>query len=273
MLRKLLKCEFKSTARTFGVVYLIMVVLCGLTGILDTVSQVITVDSSISVTLLALTMLFLFAAVIITTVLNLNRFEKGVFKDEGYLLNTLPVRPWQIITSKLLPAVVWTIVTILMMELSLVLMVVCSREADLADLFALIQDFLELISTVSPGGLLSYLIGFAQTCLMLLLLLITFILQVYASISLGHLFGSHRTAWAVGIWFVLNWAQSTLFDLVMPTAHGITGSLSYVYTFGEVVVSTDLANSTLLQMLFYLVWAVIFWAVTQWVLSKKLNLE
>lgn len=273
MLRKLLKYEFKSTARSFGIVYLIMVVLCGLTGILDSVSQVITIDSSVTLTLVALTIMFLFAAVIITTVLNLNRFEKGVFRDEGYLLNTLPVHPWQIIASKLIPAVVWTIVTILVMGISMILMGVCSRDATVADLFTLVQDLLELVPTVNPDVLVSYLISFAQTCLMLLLLLITFILQDYASITLGHLFGNYQTAWAVGIWFVFNWVQSSLFDLVMPTARGITGSLSYVYTFGEVVVSTHLTNSTLLQMLFYLVWSVIFWAVAQWVLSRKLNLE
>lgn len=273
MLRKLLKYEFKSTVRSFGVVYLIMIVLCGLTGILDAVSRVITVDSSITVTLIALTMLFLFAAVIITTVLNLNRFYKGVFQDEGYLLHTLPVRPWQIIASKLLPAVVWTIVTVLVMGVSLVLMVLCSNDAGLSDLFDLVGELGRMAARAQTNEVLSFLRIFAQGCLMLLTLLITFILQVYASISLGQFFASYRTAWAVGIWFALNWAQSTLFDLVMPVSQTVPGTLSYVYTFGEVMVSTNFSGNILLQFAFYLVWAILFWAVTQWMLSKKLNLE
>lgn len=266
MLKKLLKYEFKSTARSFGIVYLIMIVLCGLTGMLDTVSRVITVDSSIAVTLVALTIMFLFAAVIITTVLNLNRFEKGVFKDEGYLLNTLPVRPWQIVASKLIPAVVWTIVTVLVMGVSIVLMILCSAEASLSDLYL-------LLTKVNASELLTFLSDLAQAGPPILLLLVTFILQVYASISLGHLFGNHHAAWAVGIWFLLNWAQSALFDLIMPASHGITGSLSYAYSFGTILVSTNLTESTLFQMVFYLAWAVLFWAATQFVLSKKLNLE
>ncbi|MBQ9166118.1 MAG: hypothetical protein IJX71_04255, partial [Oscillospiraceae bacterium] len=146
MLRKLLKYEFKSTARTFGIVYLIMILLCSLTGLLDSVSQIISVDTSISVTLIALTMLFLFSAVIITTVLNLNRFEKGVFKDEGYLLHTLPVRSWQIIASKLIPAVVWTIATVLVMGFSLILMLFCGT-GNLSEFFQELMQFLTEINT------------------------------------------------------------------------------------------------------------------------------
>ena len=41
----------------------------------------------------------------------LQRFYKNLLSGEGYLMHTLPVRPWQHIASKLIAAVVWTVLS------------------------------------------------------------------------------------------------------------------------------------------------------------------
>ena len=120
MLIKLLKYEFKSSARTFGLVYLAIFALCVLNGILSHFNQ-----SSVGETVqgIAATALIFFAAAafLINIVLSINRFGKGVYRDEGYLLHTLPVRADQILAAKLIPATLWSIATGLVMLVSVFL--------------------------------------------------------------------------------------------------------------------------------------------------------
>ena len=51
----------------------------------------------------------------------IQRFFRGLLGDEGYLMHTLPVSPWQLIGSKLLCAVVTTLLSIVVAILSILL--------------------------------------------------------------------------------------------------------------------------------------------------------
>ena len=272
MLTKLIKYEFKSTARTFGLIYLVMVLLCSVTGATSNFELEFFEGNTFWGILLAVTIMFLFAAIIFTTALNLNRFEKGVFKDEGYLLHTLPVRSWEIIASRLIPAVVWTVCTVIVMIVSIVFMVLFLT-GDFVEFFGeLIEAFRELTA--------DYLLEMAKGLLLSLVSLVAFIVEVYAARSLGHLFQTHQTIWSVGIWFLLNMAQSNLFNLTLSFADtytnavetSLSSSLNYAYTFGTIM-GAYFETVYPLQILFYLITSVIFWIITQFVLSKKLNLD
>ena len=274
MLIKLLKYEFRSTSRTFGLVYLIMMVLCTLTGLLDQASELLSAYSSIFVTLLMVTALFFFGAVVITTVLNIGRFQKGVFGDEGYLLHTLPVHVWEIIASKLIAALVWTLGTVLVMGLSLFVMILASSAISLSNVGFFFRSLIQFVSAADPTVLTQFLLSIG----LMLAMLITLILQVYASISLGHLFPSHRTAWAVVIFFLLNMIQDFFFKLTVfrltPTIYADpSGLLSFSYAFGEINMAVnELSPLTPSVFLFYLAAGALLWLCSQLVLSKRLNL-
>ena len=51
------------------------------------------------------------AACVFALVISVIRFYSGLLRDEGYLMFTLPVRPWQLVLSKLLTAFLTLIVT------------------------------------------------------------------------------------------------------------------------------------------------------------------
>lgn len=267
MLSKLLKYEFKSTYRTYLIVYAVMVALCVVTGALDRVNALIEGKLPISIwgILMFLTVLFFFAAVVITTVLNINRFYRGLFKSEGYLIHTLPVHSWQILAAKLVPAVVWTIGTGIMMLLSMVLMVLTSTAASLnigiGEFFTDLIDFLRSLDWNEVASML-------QMCLLGLLMLADLILCIYAGISLGQLLPRHRVAWAVVACFLLSTVQS----MSMNFADGLVGM-----AYGNVTLmppaGTQVSWFGWFGMLFYLIWSAIFWAITQLVLSRGLNLE
>lgn len=262
MLSKLLKYEFKSTCRTFGLVYAVMLILCILTGLTDRLNAILPQGLPIWSILLFLTVLFLFAAIIVTTVLNVSRFYKGLFKSEGYLIHTLPVHPWQILTAKLIPAVVWTVATVLVMAVSGFLAVTVNQVRAWSDISAFFnavgQFFTSLTWPVVVDGL--------QVLALSLLSLIVIILEVYAAIALGQLFSRHRVAWSVLVWFVLNLLQS-LGNSLLPYS-----GLVSVVAMAEAGKSTDPLTSIPAYFVL-LFWAVIFWAATQWVLTKKVNLE
>lgn len=263
MLSKLLKYEFKSTYRTYLIVYAVMVALCVLTGTLDRVNALLEERFPVSVwgILMFLTVLFFFAAVVITTVLSINRFYQGLFKSEGYLIHTLPVHSWQILAAKLVPAVVWTIGTGIMMLLSMILMVLTSTAASLnvgiGEFFGALIDLLRSLDWNDVASML-------QMCLLCLIGLADLILCVYAGISLGQLFPRHRVAWAVVACFLL----STVQGMSMNFADGLI-SMAY----GSVTLTLPGGTLGWLGMLFYLIWSAVYWAITQLVLSRGLNLE
>ena len=104
MLGKLFKYEFRAVARTLVPLYLATLVLALVNGFATRF------DNSFFTGLMifALTA-FGIAIFVVTIVLIIQRFWNNLLKDEGYLMFTLPVSPYELIASKLLSALIWII--------------------------------------------------------------------------------------------------------------------------------------------------------------------
>ena len=261
MLMKLLKYECKASMRIFGVVYLAILGLCVGSGILNRITEYEKLSyfnepiSQVGVVVYIITFLFLLAAVVITTVINLRRFYQGVFRDEGYLMHTLPVQPWEILTSKLLAAVLWTIATGLVMLVGVGIAVTIGYIDSIVDFIQGVAEFFtDLFS--DPMYLLLALVELVCT-----------ILRVYAAIALGQIF-SRRVMAAVLAWFGLNtiqtWAGMLLGANVFETL------VDSMFIFFEPDTSLS-AYALLIGVTLF--WSAAYWVVTQWVMTKKLNLE
>lgn len=268
MLRKLIGYEFRSTYRTYLAVYGAMLILCTVTGALDRVDRLLGDAFPVLGIFLVLSGMFLFTAIIITTVLNLSRFYKGLFKDEGYLVHTLPVPAWQILAAKLLPAVVWTVSTAVMMVLSMGLMALASVAVSGQEIWNLFESLLKGLSYATWDTVLAFL----RWGIMGLMALICFILQIYASITLGQQVPKHPVGAAVLIWFVINLIQTWSFNLIWTRViEGFTTGLVYAQTAADLVFSSAIHAGIWWNTLFYLLWAVLFWVATQMMLQRKLN--
>ena len=262
MLSRLLKYEFRASARIFGIVYLAIAGLCLSAGILTRLSSTGegpgTMVQGFATTLSVIAMLFLFAAVVITTVVNLRRFYVGVFRDEGYLLHTLPVSTTEVLASKLIPALVWTVATVAVMSLSILL------AAMIAFRLPLLKEMLESLAQLSPAKwgtlVLGLLVGLGE--------LTSTILRIYAVIALGQTSAKHRIASAVLYWFGLNLVQSWLGLLV---GESLFSHIMEVFTTS--FMEPESTPSMLLMLGISLFWSALYWAVTHWVLAKKLDLE
>ena len=115
MLKKLLKYEFKATARTYGGMYLALLAASVLFG--GSVRRWNGTNSDTYSTLVGLLSLVYTAVIIGTVVVTImtivQRFYRNLLGREGYLMHTLPVTETQLVTSKLISSTVWSLCSIL----------------------------------------------------------------------------------------------------------------------------------------------------------------
>lgn len=107
MLRKLLKYDLRSMLRLFLPLWAAVLLLSAVNHF--TVFRLFNnfdghgLNVSATVFLLAYVLLIC-AVCVISLVYIIQRFYSGLLRDEGYLMFTLPVKHWQLVTGKLLTA-------------------------------------------------------------------------------------------------------------------------------------------------------------------------
>ena len=120
MLKKLLKYEFKATARTYGGMYLALLAASVLFG--GSVWRWNGTNSDAYSTLVGLLSLVYTAVIIGTVVVTImtivQRFYGNLLGREGYLMHTLPVTEAQLVGAKLISGTVWSVCSIFAAGLS-----------------------------------------------------------------------------------------------------------------------------------------------------------
>ena len=162
MLTKLLKYEFKATARTYGGIYLALLAAAGLIGFSLRGDRVAAQSHvfEIGVTIYSLLVM---ALVIVTIVTVIQRFTKNLLGREGYLMHTLPVTEAQLVGSKLISSAVWLLASAVVGVVSLVVMFCVGADFTQLDLSNLWDDWAAL-RTGFEGALLAILLWTALLC-------------------------------------------------------------------------------------------------------------
>ena len=120
MLKKLLKHEFRATARTYGGLYLALLAVSVLFGASirgwnGTNSDVY--STAVGLLSLAYTAVLIGTAVV-TVMTIVRRFYSNLLGREGYLMHTLPVTEAQLVGAKLISGTVWSVCSIFAAGLS-----------------------------------------------------------------------------------------------------------------------------------------------------------
>lgn len=148
------------------------------------------------------------------------RFYKNLYTDEGYLMHTLPVKPWMLIASKTVVATFWYYLTSILTTalcfpvifLSLPKMVYLSPEG--------LRQYHSFLSDI-PGVILAEPLKVFFVAVPFSLLSSAFsVLLIYAAASLGQLFSRHRVLASIMCYFGLNALVSTVSMLVMLPSMG-----------------------------------------------------
>ena len=187
MFWNLVRYEFKNVNKWYLALYGAVLVLSALIGIQAQTYNNLPVKESKPLLLIFLATVFgglMITLGISTLFLIIKRFKGSVYDRQGYLTLTLPVSEHHIITTKLIGAFIWSLISTAVLALSAVIIVTI---------------------TVPEWIPLSYVITFVETHLpqifltgiSFLLNTISSILCIYLAISIGQLFNEYRTALSI----------------------------------------------------------------------------
>lgn len=263
MFGKLMKYEMKSLTR--GLLPLYGAILA--VAVINRVLMGISLNSGMGLPVIIAMMVYFGLCVavgVVTIMAVVQRFYKGLLCDEGYLMHTLPVRPVELVLSKLTGATVMTILSGVVGVVSVLILM------SVDGFFAVdwLGGFRDLFRNF-PSWPLAVL-----ECLLVGLFCVTGqIAQLYAVMALGHLSNKHRVAMSFVWYLVISTALSALLGIFVTVANE-TG-LDYWLTQLTSAMNSSLCLhlGLIFTVLAYLVKTAIFCGVTNHVLTNKLNLE
>ena len=266
MLRKLLKYEFRCMWREFAILWPAALAVAFLTGCsLEDNGQSSGMFSVVMAMVLTGVMIALF---VISVIFIIKRFNSGLLRDEGYLMFTLPVTTGKLVLSKLLTALVMIIITCVVGIASMFLL--SWKFINLPqDLLGEIFRAIGIITSEEPLLWLSMF----QFCIMMLVWSAASILEIYAAISIGHLFQRWRVIISVIAYIVISAIQTQLMALIgnLATLVGLGDFMRYIRIGGGEYAAANTAF--LMIILLGLAFCVAYYVITTLILSKNLNLE
>ena len=275
MLGKLLKHEFKATARTmlpmFGVVVLLSVLAnLGFAQIADSENGAL--DILFGLFIFAF-FLGLFTMGIMSMVVMIQRFYKNVLGDEGYLTLTLPVNVHEIVWSKLIVSFVWFLATGLIAMAAVFIAVFTLTYTELGEMFQNMPSFGEMMrmffeeTGVTPLQLTG---AIAQFAAMIILSSLTGCLHFYAAMALGHSFSNNKVLLSVVFFIAISFVFSFVSSLLGIFVEGL--AMTVTVEAGSSVMTT-LQELSLGSMIYTLIEGVILYLLTTYCLKHRLNLS
>lgn len=267
MLSKLLKYEIKATGRIFLPLFLSLLLFAGITKFISILDpQKWPAPATISTIIYSIIMIGMF---VMTFTMMIQRFYQNLLSDEGYLMLTLPVKPWKHIVSKLLTSMLWMVASVIVAMISILM--IAYKKGTLTEIFkALATVHTQINEQLSAWA---YLLMF-EMVLGVLLFLASGILIIYASISIGHLFNRHKMLASFGAFIGLN-ALSQIYlvmisSIIFRVSHFVNIHLSSVgFASSQSIIQLGIGLGIIIIGLP----CAAYFAATNFILSKRLNLE
>ena len=268
MLGKLLKYELKATSRVFIPLYIAILVVSIVNG-LSLNLEIFNIQGLATIVLMCL----FISLFVITIVVTIQRFNKNLLKDEGYLMFTLPVSSKHLVLSKYLTSLIWTFLSFVVAFLSftIIFMIPTYKYFDFS---YFINEFNLLFSNMLNLNILGQ---FLKIILLMIISYTIFIFNVYLALSVGQLpiFNRFRNVSSFIGFLVINllisYAQNIVSLFVNDASVNIEAIDNINYAINSVtsIVSKGLNIAIVINIIIILV---LFFATT-YILDKKLNLE
>ena len=254
MLVKLMKYEWKSTWKVLvpaNLLITVMTIFACIAVRLDFYDYGSEVDWIAVVMIILTYALSMFVALVGSAIYLIYRFYTSTYGDQGYLLHTLPVDKHYIIISKVLVSSAWILLSSFLMYFSIILLFNLE-----GDIFSDFMDGLQVIVTGTYGAsafaimmsFIAYIVG-----------TLVKVLKVAACISLGQLSANHKLLAAFGFYFALYIIQ----QIISGCYHIFLGIFSDRW-YGE---------SWEFSLISGLIYCVVFYLLTWYVMDKQLNLD
>lgn len=268
MLGKLLKYELKATSRVFIPLYIAILVVSIVNG-LSLNLEILNIQGLATIVLMCL----FISLFVITIVVTIQRFNKNLLKDEGYLMFTLPVSSKHLVLSKYLTSLIWTFLSFVVAFLSftIIFMIPTYKYFDFS---YFINEFNLLFSNMLNLNILGQ---FLKIILLMIISYTIFIFNVYLALSVGQLpiFNRFRNVSSFIGFLVINllisYAQNIVSLFVNDASVNIEAIDNINYAINSVtsIVSKGLNIAIVINLIIILV----LFVATTYILDKKLNLE
>ncbi|MDY4560529.1 MAG: hypothetical protein SO435_02265 [Peptostreptococcus porci] len=277
MLGKLIKYEFKATSRYFVPIFIAMILVFFINSLLVYANlNYVEVNEVVVGIMIALTLGVIIALSIIQIYVSAKRFAQGVFGDEGYLTNTLPVKTHEIIISKTVVMFLFGLFSFIVMVFSIGMVCVAMYSSLPPEGIKSFWDSLEQAYPFITSDLILAIVFFMIS---LIIGMISSPLLIFLCVSIGHLkaFVSHK--YLVGILsyviisIITGIFSSTRFDQIFA---GMNSTAEYVNPTIEnniQTMTTFLNKLSVESILQSVILIVVCYAATQFIVSRKLNLE
>lgn len=260
MLGKVLKYDLKALNRYLIPLYAVIVGLSVMVRLLGFFEKVPVIDIVLGLMIVALVLVIAFSFVL-TGIFNIKHYLDNLFKDEGYLTHTLPVKKGTLLLSKVLVSLITVMITFILIVVSLlVAFYQKGLFSDITDLFNLNLGGLEFYKFMIYMGIYG-LIGY-----------ITTILMVFAAIAIGYSKNTNKlvssVVWALIFYFGMEFLYLGMLGIVMAINPSFIASLE-----AETFLMTDLLNFFTIFMVFTILIGCAFYYISYRFMDKKLNLE
>lgn len=260
MLKKLLKYDLKSMWNTLFPIYGITLLLAVLSRIFVILSNTSSVFKTPMTLVAGLAILMSFAVLFITFAIAIDKFNKQITKDEGYLTHTLPVKKQTIIASKLITQILFQIISVIISIGSMCII------ADIR--ISKIKEFIETLMNL----FVEYKV-LTPTLLLLIMLAgyIVVTLLIYTAISFGQRHSTNKSKFAVLYGVILYIIEQVITSIIfIPLITNDTFVKELDKTFPKASV---LNMSLTISLITLLITAGVYYFLTTRNFEKKLNLE
>ena len=264
MMRKLLKYDLRANMKIFILIWPAMLLFAGLQRLLLNFHYEGALASALITLLTTLMVLSMLAAFTLCFVICIIRFYSGLLRREGYLMFTLPVKPWQLLLSKFLTALFTLAVTAVLSYGGIALMF--SGTTGVQQLLHGIKEFFGALS-FEPALLF---------VLLMLAALANMILRVYFVSCLGHLFRRMRIFFSILFYYIITIliqvaAMVAIMGIAILPADSWLCSLAQ--WFGTLGANSALSLVFGGLLLLNIVAGCVYFFVSEVILRKRLNLD
>jgi len=271
MFGKLMKYELRYLIRIFAPMWAVVLALCTLSRLtlnpdMDGMMYAEGSEAFLPAMIIMLTVFAIMTMMIVATVVLLQRFYKGMYGDEGYLMFTLPVTTGGLIHSKALSAMLMMLGTEFLTLIGVLIMV--SYPQLWNQIGMNFQEIFRMI--LEMNGLTA--VEFTVLAFWLMVVGVLSVAQgiylVYLAISIGQLWKKHPVAGAIVAYYVIT--------LVINFTIGGLGATQQGYLLEQLIPNMEygaaLAVTLIASTLCCVVLIVLSVLGTKWILDKKLNI-
>lgn len=260
MLGKVLKYDLKALCRYLIPLYAVLFglgIMIRLLGFFDNVSIIAIICGLMIVALVVLSCL----SFVLNGIFSVKYYLENLFKDEGYLTHTLPVKKGTLLFSKVLASLVTFSMTALVLIISLIvafyqkgLFVDVVKVLNLSIYGMSVYEF--LLFMIVYG-----VIGYVAT-----------ILMVYAAVAIGYSRSSNKlvssVVWGLIFYFVMEFLYLGLLGIIMIINPTFISNLD-----NSVFMMKDLITFFSIFMVFTALIGGVYYYISYRFMDKKLNLE